>query len=136
MEDRLRADVIEATKNQGLVHDGALAVSAINLKTLERLDRYEPFGRSNPSPVFLIEDVELSFAKRLKGGHVRCSFQDRFGGSFGGICFGAEEKGLEEVLLAPRPPRMDIACQIKRNEWQGRVSVDVHVQDIRRIEKA
>ena len=135
MEDRLRDDVKESIKNQGLAHDGDLAAGSINLKTLDILARFEPFGRSNPSPVFLIEDIELSFAKRLKGGHVRCSFQDRFGGAFGGICFGAEEKGLEDILLSPRPPRMDIACQIKRNEWQGRVSVDVHVQDIRRVAK-
>ena len=79
--------------------------------------------------------MNLSFAKRLKGGHVRCSFQDRLGGSVGGICFGAEDKGLDEILLSPNPPQMDIACQIKRNEWQGRVSVDVHVLDIRQSVK-
>ena len=136
MEDRLRDDVKRASERQSLLHDGALSVSAINLKTLDLLGRYEPFGRSNPSPVFIIEDVSLSYAKRIKGAHVRCSFQDRFGGSFGGICFSADEKGLEDILLSPRPPRVDVACQIKRNEWQGRVSVDVHVQDIRRCIKA
>ena len=135
LEDRLREDVGVATQQQRLYHDGALSLSAVSLKTLELLDQYEPFGRSNPSPLFLLEGVSLSYAKRLKGGHVRCSFQDRFGGRVGGICFGAEEKGLDEILLSPNPPHMDVACQIKRNEWQGRISVDVHVQDIRRTSK-
>lgn len=132
LEDYLRADVARARERLTLRHDGPIDAKALSLKTLELLARFEPFGRGNPAPVFIVEDVELAFAKRLKGGHVRCSFQDRFGQSFSGICFGAEEKGLDDILLSPSPPRLDIACQIKRNEWQGRVSVDVHVQDIRR----
>jgi len=134
IEDHLRADVETARQNLKSFHDGVLDVNAISLKTLDILDRFEPFGRGNPTPVFMIEDVVLSFAKRLKGGHVRCSFQDRFGQSFGGICFGADDKGLADLLLSPMPPRLDVLCQIKRNEWQGRISVDVHVQDLRRLE--
>ena len=133
LEDKLRNDVEAARAEQWLYHDGVLSVSSISLKTIEILDKFKPFGRSNPSPTFIIEDVSLSFSKRLNGGHVRCSFQDRYGEAFSGICFGAEEKGLEDVLLSPHAPRMDIACQIKRNIWQGRVSVDVHIQDIRRV---
>jgi single-stranded-DNA-specific exonuclease len=132
LEDHLRADVESARQSRASFYDSALAASAISLKTIDMLDNYEPFGRRNPAPVFIIEDVELAFAKRLNGGHVRCSFQDRFGQGFGGICFGAEDKGLDEILLSPAAPRLDIACQIKKNEWQGRISVDVHVQDIRR----
>lgn len=132
IEDRLCDDVRRAREAQNMLHDGTLSVEAISLKTLDLLNHYEPFGRSNPSPVFIIEDVNLTYASRIKGAHVRCSFQDRYGGKFGGICFSADEKGLEDILLSPQAPRMDIACQIKRNEWQGRVSVDVHVQDIRR----
>lgn len=132
IEDHLRADVETARQSLKSFHDGVLDVNAISLKTLDILDEFEPFGRGNPTPVFMIEDVVLSFAKRLNGGHVRCSFQDRFGQSFGGICFGADDKGLADLLLSPMPPRLDVLCQIKRNEWQGRVSVDVHVQDLRR----
>ncbi len=132
IEDHLRADVMAARQNLKSFHDGVLDVNAISLKTLNILDEFEPFGRGNPAPVFVIEDVVLSFAKRLNGGHVRCSFQDRFGQSFGGICFGADDKGVTDLLLSPMPPRLDVLCQIKRNEWQGRVSIDVHVQDLRR----
>ena len=132
IEDYLANDVATARQNRNFPHDGILSAAAINLKTLKIIDQMEPFGRSNPSPVFVIENVSLSYAKRLNGGHVKCSFQDSHGVTFGGICFGAEDKGLADVLLSPNPPRVDISCQIKRNEWQGRVSTDVHVQDIRK----
>ncbi|MEP6341926.1 MAG: single-stranded-DNA-specific exonuclease RecJ [Maricaulaceae bacterium] len=132
IEDYLAKDVAVANLNRSLTHDGTLSAAAINVKTLEIIDQLEPFGRNNPSPVFIIENVSVAYSKRLNGGHVKCSFQDSHGVSFGGICFGAEDKGLADILLSPNPPRVDISCQIKRNEWQGRVSTDVHVQDIRK----
>ena len=133
VEDYLAKDIAVAHQNQYRPHDGILSAASINLKTLEIIDQLEPFGRSNPSPVFIVENVSLTYSKRLNGGHVKCSFQDSHGVSFSGICFGAESKGLADLLLSPNPPRVDISCQIKRNEWQGRISTDVHVQDIRKI---
>lgn len=95
--------------------------------TLDLLDSYEllePFGNSNPQPVFMSRNVMLTDAPRhLQGNHLRLGLRQ-------GTCecdamyFNGGTKHL------PDPP-WDIAYTIDRNVWRGRVSLAISIQDIR-----
>ena len=95
--------------------------------TLDLLDSYEllePFGNSNPQPVFMSRNVMLTDAPRhLQGNHLRLGLRQ-------GTCecdamyFNGGSRHL------PDPP-WDIAYTIDRNVWRGRVSLAVSIQDIR-----
>lgn len=95
--------------------------------TLDLLDSYEllePFGNSNPQPVFMSRNVMLTDAPRhLQGNHLRLGLRQ-------GTCecdamyFNGGSRRL------PDPP-WDIAYTIDRNVWRGRVSLAVSIQDIR-----
>jgi single-stranded-DNA-specific exonuclease len=95
--------------------------------TLDLLDSYEllePFGNSNPQPVFMSRNVMLTDAPRhLQGNHLRLCLRQ-------GCCecdamyFNGGSRKL------PDPP-WDIAYTIDRNVWRGRTTLSISIQDIR-----
>ena len=95
--------------------------------TLDLLDSYEllePFGNSNPQPVFMSRNVMLTDAPRhLQGNHLRL-----------GLRQGAHECDAMYFnggsVRLPDPP-WDIAFTIDRNVWRGRTTLSISIQDIR-----
>lgn len=95
--------------------------------TLDLLDSYEllePFGNSNPQPVFMSRNVMLTDAPRhLQGNHLRLGLRQ---GSC--ECDAMYFNGGSRKL--PDPP-WDIAYTIDRNVWRGRTTLSISIQDIR-----
>ena len=95
--------------------------------TLGLLDSYEllePFGNSNPQPVFMTRNVmPCQPPRRLAGNHLRLCLRQ-------GLCehYAMFFNGGAEVL--PEPP-WDIAFTIDRNVWNGHSSLSISIQDIR-----
>ncbi len=130
MCEKLGEDVAKALKNESSKVDFVLNLSAIDDRLLEVIDTLGPYGAGNPEPVFAISDLRVSYAKRLKGGHVRFTFTDVTGKSLSGICFRADESGLGEALLMAGDTVFQALGRVKRNLWQGRTRIDFHLQDI------
>jgi single-stranded-DNA-specific exonuclease len=95
--------------------------------SLEFLDSYEllqPFGSSNPQPIFMSRQVYLSEApQRLKNNHLRFFLRQGYT-ERDAIFFGGGERTL------PEPP-WDIAFTIDRNTFRGKTSLQIIVQDVR-----
>ena len=95
--------------------------------TLDLLDSYEllePFGNSNPQPVFMSRNVMLTDAPRhLQGNHLRLGLRQ---GSC--ECDAMYFNGGNRKL--PDPP-WDIAYTIDRNVWRGRTTLSISIQDVR-----
>lgn len=131
MNETLSDDVADAIAAQSLKIDAVIHPKAVSLEVLETLDRVGPFGAGNPTPLFVLADVTIDYAERLRNGsHIRVTVKSRDGASLRAICFGADESGLADILLSSDKSPLHIAGQIKRNEWKGRVSADFHIMDI------
>lgn len=130
MNERLSDDIIKARAALSLKVDGLLAPSAANEALIETIERVGPFGAGNPQPLFVFPDLRISYAERVRGGHVRCAFEDGGGCRINGICFRADENGLADVLLAPNAPKVHVAGRVKRDTWKGRTKIDVTVVDL------
>ena len=130
INDLLAEDVAEARANQSTHIDAVLSPSAAKMPLIESIERIGPFGAGHPQPCFAFADMRLTYAERLKANHVRFSFEDRGGQILSGICFGADEKGLAEALLAPNRGNFHIIGQLKPNHWKGRSRVDFHLLDM------
>jgi len=61
---------------------------------------------------------------------VRCTFEDASGGRISGICFCADETGLDKILLDPNAPKVHVAGRLKADSWKGRSRIDLHVVDL------
>lgn len=135
LNDLLADEVNEARKNLSLKIDALIAPSAADMALIDKIDQVAPYGAGNPQPLFAFSDLRIAYAQRVKGGHVRCSFEDAIGGRISGICFRADETGLDAILLDPNAPRVHVAGRLKTNSWKGRTSIDLQLVDLAIAEK-
>ncbi len=126
----LKDDITKARETYALKIDALLSPRAATETLIDTLDTVGPYGSENPQPLFVFPDLRISYAQRVRGGHVRCSFEDSSGGRINGICFRADETGLDEVLLAPNAPMVHVAGRVKRDTWKGRTKIDLTVTDL------
>ena len=110
--------------------DATIRIQDIHPKFFEILRQMEPFGPDNEPPVFLIRQVrDTGFSKVVKEDHLRFVVQQEEQ-RISGIGFGLAKKS--ELLLSGQP--IDLVCHIDENEFQGKVSLQLRVLDIRPAE--
>ena len=107
--------------------DAEVSFDEISVDLLESYALLEPFGNSNPQPVFMSRNVMPSCApRRVSGNHLRFSLHQ---GNFEqeAVFFNAADVPL------PDPP-WDIVFSLERNHWKGRTFLSIILQDIRASE--
>lgn len=105
--------------------DGEVSLKDLTLDLLDSYELLRPFGAGNPQPLFMSRGVELMQEPRLiKEKHLKFRFYQN-GIEHEGIYFNGVEKDI------PNPP-WDIAFTIDRNEWRGRVKLNMVIQSIRK----
>jgi len=130
MNRELSGTVRKSLEHRALDVDALLAPSAVSFETLDQIDAFAPYGVGNPRPVFAISNMVCTYAKRLRGGHLRCGFRHAGSGhTLGTVCFGAEESGLDAVLTDINTPPLHLAVHLSRKKWQGRDQLDVQLLD-------
>lgn len=113
------------------VVDGLLSVRGATIELVTLLqDHVGPFGQEHQEPLFVFPAVKIFSADVVGGSHVRVMIGDAEGGPrLKAMAFRALGTPLGDALLRNAPEPMHIAGYLKLNEWQGRVSVEMHIQD-------
>ena len=130
IQEYLKDDVIQARKEIAMKVDCLVRPTAMSSNLVSTIEKVGPFGASNPEPVFVMDSLNIAYAERLRGGHIRCAFSDREGVRVNGICFNAEENGLSDVLLGKHNKLVHVAGRVKQDNWNGRTKIDFQVMDI------
>ena len=130
MSAHMAAPVERALENDSVKVDFVISLGSVDKDLMQAIDSVGPYGAGNPQPIFAFSDVNVSFAKRTKGDHVRFTLSDSLGGSIGGICFGASESSMDEALLLAGPQKFHAVGRLKNNEWNGRVTLDLQLLDL------
>ena len=130
MISELAEDVTKARANLSLKIDSLIAPTMASEATIATIDKVGPYGAGNPQPIFALSDMRISYAERVRGGHVRCAFENSAGDRISGICFRADKTGLSDILLDPNAPRVHIAGRLKADSWKGRSRVDFQLLDM------
>ena len=113
-----------------VTYDGKLQIPDVNLETVSRLERLQPFGRGNPEPVFLIENVRLLDARAIKESHVKCRLTDIYDNVMDTISFRVLPGELGEGLLQ-RGLWVDVVGTLSINRFRNRETVQLIVKDAR-----
>jgi single-stranded-DNA-specific exonuclease len=107
--------------------DGLLMPKAAQPTLVETIERAGPFGAAAPSPRFAFSDLGVSMQRIVGNGHLKLSFMDGMGGRLDAIAFGGAEGPLARLL--PGAGRFHLAGRLEINIWQGRRSVQLHLED-------
>lgn len=110
--------------------DALLSLEEINQDLFRLLQKFQPFGPGNLSPVFASKEViDTGYGKVVGTNHLRLTVQHPRPPyqRFGAIGFGLGAK----LNVAMNRKAFDIAYAVEENEFNGRVSLQLNLKDIR-----
>ncbi len=128
-------DVVSATISPDMLCpeisvDAEIGLNEITPKLLRILKQFAPFGPGNRNPVFLAEKLmDTGYAKGVgeSGKHLKCTLYQTGSPAFGGIGFNLGAK--LSAVQGGRP--FDAVFSLEENEWNGQVSVQLKIRDLR-----
>ncbi len=106
--------------------DAEVPLRAMTGQLWEALQQLQPFGEGNPEPLFLSRSVWVrrAVAVGAEGAHLKLTLSDGMA-IWDGIAFG------QGAWAGRMPERADIVYHLRRDEWNGAVRIQLHVQDWR-----
>lgn len=118
----------EEQRQPKLTYDAEISFGQLSLDFLASYDLLQPFGNSNPQPVFISRGVGLSRSPlHMKNNHLRFMLRQGYHEQ-DAVFFGGGEHPL------PDPP-WDVAFTIDRNTFRGRTTLQLIIQDVRAAEE-
>ena len=128
---RMAADVAAYNEARVKRYDGALSVSGATLATLDEIALAGPYGLGNPSPRFIISNARIAHVAVMKEKHLRVTLADASGSArVQAVAFGAVGTPLGAWLISEKT--LHILGELKRNQWQGRESAQLIIEDVAR----
>ncbi len=110
--------------------DAVIDFKDITPKLTRLLKQFEPFGPQNRTPVFLTHEMfDTGYAKKIGGDetHLKLSVKQKGSDSYAAVGFGLADK-LD--LIKNKKPFEAVYC-IDENEWNGNISVQLRLKDLR-----
>ncbi|HEX4086052.1 MAG TPA: hypothetical protein VHY22_14145, partial [Chthoniobacteraceae bacterium] len=108
--------------------DAEVALAELEFDFLRHHEALQPFGLGNSQPMFFARNVRAAETRILKEKHYRFMLQQPGGRrAQQAIFFGGAERELP-------PEPWDVAFHIGRNEYNGRVSLQLEVKALRGTE--
>jgi single-stranded-DNA-specific exonuclease len=124
-----------ASAEDALEVDALMSTAGADRALYADFQRLAPFGPGNPEPVFALADVRVERPMALRGGHVRVTLTDRSGGKLKAVAWRCEETELGRRLLT-EGGGVHVAGRLKPDDWQGRQSVELEIDDVADLRRA
>ncbi|MEM8945920.1 MAG: single-stranded-DNA-specific exonuclease RecJ [Planctomycetota bacterium] len=120
--------ISQAQRTAELWIDGEASLQMLTRQTVEQIESLAPFGHGNSRPVLCASEVRLSGAPKRMGstGRHLSMMLDQHGVKIRAVAFGGGD--WEEELSQIDGP-LSIAFRPVINNWRGRVSVEIHLDD-------
>ncbi|MGQ0661932.1 single-stranded-DNA-specific exonuclease RecJ, partial [Sphingosinicella sp.] len=130
LDERLAADVTKSRDDRALLLDAIIAPGGIQPGLCDALDGAGPYGAGWPGPHVAAGQVSIVKADVVGTNHLRIIAAGDDGRRVKGIAFRMADSPLGEALLAAPPHRkLWLAGQVRRNEYQGTISAELHLED-------
>ena len=113
----------------GLRIDTILMPTAATLELVEKLEKAGPFGAEAPAPRFAFADVAITFAKKVGQNHLNLRFDDGLGTYINAIAFDSFDSLMGQTIMHHDGRRFHLAGRLDLNDWQGRRSVQLRLED-------
>lgn len=130
LEARLAAGVARASGDRALLVDALLAPGGVTPALVAALEQGGPYGMGWPAPRVAAGPVRVIKADIVGNGHVRAVVAGDDGKSIKAVAFRQADSPLGLALLgAPPHRRLWIAGRAKIDDWSGRGTAEMHLDD-------
>lgn len=130
LDERLSADVARSRDDRALLLDALLAPGGISPDLCDALDAGGPYGAGWPGPRVAAGPVAIVKADVVGTNHLRVIAAGDDGRRIKAIAFRMADSPLGEAMLgAPPHRRLWLAGRMKRDEWNGRATAELHLED-------
>jgi len=129
-EKQVSATIQPEMRTPEIEIDAEIDFSDITPKLIRILKQFEPFGPQNMTPVFMTSDVkDTGYAKTLgsEDEHLRLFAKQINSDGIAAIGFGLEKK----IDITKNQNPFQLAYTIAENEWNGTISTQLMLKDIR-----
>ncbi|MCX6740283.1 MAG: single-stranded-DNA-specific exonuclease RecJ [Candidatus Parcubacteria bacterium] len=112
--------------------EAELNLQDLNWDLFEQLEKFEPFGASNPKPLFLVKNLRVENVRTVGGDnkHLKLFLKhDNMVKSFEAIGFGMGNL-ISEIRYEDL---VDIVCEINLNEFNGTRKLELRLVDLRKV---
>ena len=130
LDARLSDDVARASENRALLLDAVIAPGGITPMLADALEQGGPYGMGWPAPRIAVGPMRIIKADVVGKDHVRVIMAGDDGRSIKAVAFRQAETELGQALLhSGRDKRLWLAGRVKVDDWSGRASAELHIDD-------
>jgi len=134
LSERLRPHAHNLAREHKLTIDMALSIAAATPETALEIEKLGPFGQGNFSVRLMLPGVVNLRPERVGENHVKTLLTHRTSShKLSAIAFRCAEGALGQTILNTRGREMDVAGQLRLQEWQGRPQMSFMIEDIRLV---
>ncbi|TDO84222.1 exonuclease RecJ [Flavobacterium chryseum] len=133
-EKQVSETILPEMRTPEIEIDAEINFSDITPKLVRILKQFEPFGPQNMTPVFMTKDVkDTGYAKTLGADdeHLRLFVKQSNSEGIAAIGFGLGKK----INITKNQNPFQLAYSLSENEWNGTVSTQLMLKDIRTNEE-
>lgn len=133
-EKQVSETILPEMRTPEIEIDAEINFSDITPKLVRILKQFEPFGPQNMTPVFMTKDVkDTGYAKTLGADdeHLRLFVKQSNSEGIAAIGFGLGKK----INISKNQNPFQLAYSLSENEWNGTVSTQLMLKDIRTNEE-
>ena len=122
--------IFERTDN----FDSVISVNDLNLELIQGIEKLQPFGKGNPEPIFIINDIKIDSIKIIKNKHILLFFENDLGKKIKGIAFNVKDTILGDYLEKFNQYRLLLACTVTLDKFTTEQVPQLIVKDIMKID--
>ena len=126
LKDYLNAGAIQVNN---FLYDAEVSSLAFNMDFCSDIKRLEPFGTSNPAPIFLLKDLKIIKATLLDKKHISLILKAKTGFSIKSISFNSANSKVGEYLINYKN-RLNVLGQINENIWNNKKTLQLSIRDV------
>ncbi|MET0239836.1 MAG: single-stranded-DNA-specific exonuclease RecJ [Sphingobium sp.] len=130
LNERLAGAVERARGDRALMIDTMVAPGGVTPGLVEALDGAGPYGNGWPAPRIATGHARVIKADIVGNGHVRAILAGDDGRSIKSVAFRQADQPLGQAILGcGRDRRLWVTGRAKIDDWSGRASAELHVDD-------
>jgi single-stranded-DNA-specific exonuclease len=126
---RLGTVIEDASGENTIGFDGALAVKGATRELVDTLEQAGPYGSGNAEPRFAVARAKIVNSSVVGDGHVRCILAGQDGGRLKAIAFRSADNDLGQCLLKSGGRLIHVAGHLRADNWRGDRNVQLMIED-------